>query len=109
MRAALAACLVSLGASHNRFKVLRYAAWMIQGEKEPVEVLALVELLETAPETDLKALAEYVKSPQGRRAHTRVAQVSIGVGIGVRGPPVVPKSGIWRVRPWACRLGRSGL
>lgn len=61
VRAKLAACLVSLGVSHNRFKVMRDAAWLIHREKEAVESLALFEELKTVPEWHRQALAEYVR------------------------------------------------
>ncbi len=61
VRGRLAACLVSLGASHNRFKVMRDAAGLIHRQKEPFESLALFEELKTVPECERQALAQYVR------------------------------------------------
>lgn len=60
VRATLAACLVSLGTSHNRWKVLRDAASIIHGMKRPEEVVALLGQLSTASESDLEYMAQYV-------------------------------------------------
>ena len=60
VRATLATCLVSLGTSHDRWKVLRDAASMIQRMKRPDEVLALKVQLSTASALDLEFMARYV-------------------------------------------------
>ena len=61
LRAELVACLVSLGVSHDRWKVLRDAASMIHQMKRPEEVLSLVERLKGVPEWNLESMGEYVR------------------------------------------------
>ena len=61
VRAMLAACLVSLGASHNRWKVLRDAAGMISRQKEPEELLALVERLRGVSDWYREAVRDYLQ------------------------------------------------
>lgn len=61
IRAEVVACLVTLGAFHNRWKVMRDTASMIHQMKRPEEVLALVERLNKVPEWDLEPMAEYVR------------------------------------------------
>ena len=61
VRARLVACLVSLGVSHNRYKVMRDAAGLIHRAKVPTELLALLEELKRVPESERRVVAEYLQ------------------------------------------------
>ena len=64
LRAMLVACLASLGFYHNRWKVLRTAARMIEREKEPVELVALIDRLDRLPKLHLEAVGEHAQLPK---------------------------------------------
>ena len=64
VRAMLVACLASLGSDHNRWKVLRTAARLLEREKEPVELVALMVRLKGVPRRHLEAVGEHAQLPK---------------------------------------------
>lgn len=60
LRAAIIWCVIVVGVDHNRWAVMRTAAALLAGSKQPPEVAALVERLSTLRQGQLGALAGYV-------------------------------------------------